>query len=248
MLLFLIQVAQAITFSKDVASQIFEQGKPALILFYENSQQDQLNEFKKVRNENLLLVEANNQDKSVNRLIQLLQIDKLPAIKILKCEGKRWQDVQSINYDDQIDYEKLNKFILRYKEGQLFYDIQSEDVTGKQMEEGIEIVVGHNFDEYVEDTNRNYLIYFYSQDCDLCASMLQNLVRLNNQIRSGKTSIKPNKVRIGKINGELNKIHRHKIEKYPTLFMYQMNDKNPIEYKGDRTTEGMLMWIESMNI
>ncbi|CAD8107002.1 unnamed protein product [Paramecium sonneborni] len=247
MLLFLIQVAQAINFSREVASQIFEQGKPAMVLFYENSQQDQLNEFQKVKNENLLLVEANNQDKSVNKLIQLLQIDQLPAIKLLKCEGKTWQDVQSINFDDQLHYDKLNKFIQRYQEGQLLYDIQSEDVPGKQVQEGIEIVVGHNFEEHVKDTNRNYLIYFYSQDCDLCASMLQNLIRLNNQIRTGKTSIKPNKVRIGKINGELNKINGLKIERYPTLYLYKMNDKIPIEYKGDRTTEGMLMWIESMN-
>ncbi|CAK87237.1 unnamed protein product (macronuclear) [Paramecium tetraurelia] len=247
MLLFLIQVAQAITFSRDVASQIFESGKPALILFYENSHQDQLIEFKKVKNQELLLVEANNSDKSVKKLIQILQIHQLPAIKLLKCEGTTWQDVQTINYDDQILNDKLNKFIARYQDGQLFYDIQSEDVPGRQMEEGIEIVVGHNYDEHVQDTNRHYLIYFYSQDCDLCQSMLQNLVRLNNQVRTGKTSIKPNQMRIGKINGELNKIHGLKVNKYPSLYLYKMNDKAPIEYKGDRTSEGMLMWIENMN-
>jgi len=55
-------------------------------------------------------------------------------------------------------------------------------------------------------------------------------------------------LRIGKINGELNKINGVTINKYPTLYLYNMNDKTPIEYKGDRTTEGMLMWIESMII
>lgn len=77
--------------------------------------------------------------------------------------------------------------------------------------------------------------------------MLNNLIKLNNHIKTGKTSIKPNEIKIGKINGDYNKINNVKINKYPTLFLYRMNNKEPLEYKGDRTTEGMLMWLENVN-
>lgn len=77
--------------------------------------------------------------------------------------------------------------------------------------------------------------------------MLNNLIKLNNHIKTGKSSIKPNEIKIGKINGDYNKINNVKINKYPTLFLYRMNNKEPLEYKGDRTTEGMLMWLENVN-
>lgn len=87
------------------------------------------------------------------------------------------------------------------------------------------------------------MVYFYEPDCDFCISFEPNLVQLASLVKSGKTRLR--KFKIGKINNSLNKVPGLKITRVPTLILYTIPDKEEHVYEGDRTTEGMLRWLES---
>jgi hypothetical protein len=55
----------------------------------------------------------------------------------------------------------------------------------------------------------------------------------------------PNVV-IAKIDSTLNEVEGISIRGFPTLKFFPANDKaNPIDFEGERTTEGIITWLKS---
>lgn len=58
----------------------------------------------------------------------------------------------------------------------LYPDLKSQEIPERIFEDGIAVIVGHNFDEFVQDSSRYALVWFYDMDCDFCRAMLPNLI------------------------------------------------------------------------
>jgi len=135
--------------------------------------------------------------------------------------------------------EVLEKFVQDYLDGKLEPYLKSEDVPADNSGP-VKVVVAKNFDEIVNDPERDVLIEFYAPWCGHCKNLEPKYVELGEKLE-GEDSVV-----IAKMDATANDVPQpYQVRGFPTIYWAPKGKKsNPKKYEGGREVKDFLAFIK----
>jgi protein disulfide isomerase family A protein 3 len=141
--------------------------------------------------------------------------------------------------EDKFSPESVIKFFTDFVGGKLRKHMKSEKIPTN--DGAVKTVVGLNFDEVVNDPEKDVLIEFYAPWCGHCKSLAPKYDELAEKLK------KVDSVVVGKLDATVNDWDRSRFEVsgYPTLyFVPAAKDAKPVKYDGAREVDDMYKFIK----
>merc|ERR1712012_1063847 len=184
---------------------------------------------------------AGNYAEIKDALTKLAKIFKVPetehpALRIVKL-GEYMQRFKS--QDLVLDEENIKAFIEKYLAGELKPELLSEDIPEDWDHKPVKVLVGKNFNEVVNSTEKNTLVMFYAHWCGHCKKLEPLWEELAEKYKEAKD------VTIAKIDATKNELEHIRIRAFPTVKLFLKQIDNAKDYNGERTVDGLVRFIES---
>jgi protein disulfide isomerase family A protein 3 len=140
--------------------------------------------------------------------------------------------------------DSLEKFINDFVEGKLEPYMKSEEVP-EDNTNPVKVVVGKNFDEIVNDANKDVLIEFYAPWCGHCKKLSPIYDELAEKLKD------ETEITIAKMDATANDVpSQFNVRGFPTIYFAPKGDKkNPKQYNGGREVDDFVKYLakESTN-
>jgi|Transcript_36645 protein disulfide-isomerase A1 len=225
-------VPRLITFSEDYIEPIFGDHQSAIILFTEESDSAYQGVFAQAAKDlqgEILFVTSGVSEGIQSRLGEFIGVEKadLPQLRIISPE----EQMLKYNYDGDISGltgESIGKFVADFKAGSLQPHLKSEPVPDPATTDGVTVLVGKTFDEIVKDASKDVLVKYYAPWCGHCKSLAPIWEEL------GKDTADIEDLVIAKFDATANEVAGLDIRGYPTLKFYPKDNKDGVDYSGDR--------------
>jgi len=152
-----------------------------------------------------------------------------------------FQDGKKFRMDEKFSAENVLQFVRDFVAGKLKPYTKSEKIP-KKNDGPVKTVVGLNFDEIVNDPEKDVLIEFYAPWCGHCKQLAPKYEELGEKFKGVDT------VTIAKIDATANDYDRSgfEVSGYPTIyFVPAKKDAKPIKYEGDREVNAMYKFVKS---
>ena len=232
-------------FNDKAVQYIFQKKNPALILYADkksvnwNKYGNILIEISEKINRKLAVVITDIKEGIALRLSEYVGIKEsdLPLVSILDT---RKDDLKKYNMDDEISVENILNFIEKWEKDQLKRQLKSENEP-KLNNGNVFNVVGKTFEKEVIKNDKDVMLLFYAPWCTHCKELSPKYEEVAKKLRNNNP-----KLLIARIDGSQNDVENISISGFPTIMFFPGNrkDKNPIEYKGRRTTEDIIAFIK----
>merc|ERR1712000_269022 len=165
-----------------------------------------------------------------------LKTDKFPAFAIQDPEKNQ---KFPFDQDSEITHDAIAKFTEDFAAGKIEPSIKSEPIPETQ--EGVTVVVAKNYKDIVLDDTKDVLIEFYAPWCGHCKALAPKYDDLAAQYAASEFK---DKVVIAKVDATQNDVP-DEIQGFPPIKMYPAGGKDePITYKGSRTVDDLIKFIE----
>lgn len=140
--------------------------------------------------------------------------------------------------EQEFSPEALTAFVTDFAAGKLEPYIKSEPIPTN--DKPVKVVVGKNFEEIVNQPNKDVFLEFYAPWCGHCKSLAPKWDDLAEQLA------KEDSVVIAKMDATANDYPAHfPVQGYPSIFWVPADNKNaPKKYDGDRETDAMLKFVK----
>jgi len=225
-------VPRLITFSEDYIEPIFGDHQSAIILFTEESDSAYQGVFAQAAKDlqgEILFVTSGVSEGIQSRLGEFIGVEKadLRQLRIISPE----EQMLKYNYDGDISGltgESIGKFVADFKAGSLQPHLKSEAVPDPATTDGVTVLVGKTFDEIVKDASKDVLVKYYAPWCGHCKSLAPIWEEL------GKDTADIEDLVIAKFDATANEVAGLDIRGYPTLKFYPKDNKDGVDYSGDR--------------
>jgi protein disulfide-isomerase A6 len=205
------------------------QGKPALVEFYapwcghcknlapvyEELGKAFLHAKEKVT---IARVDADGEGKSLG---QKYGVTGYPTLKWFDAKG------DAEKYDLGRDLETLVEYVMN--------KIQSKPLSD------IVQLAGHNFDEIVLDSSKNALVTFTANWCGHCRNLKPHYEKVATTFQPESDCVVANIVADEKENSDIRE--RYGITSFPTIKFFSKDNKEPEDYDGARTEEGLVAYL-----
>jgi len=158
----------------------------------------------------------------------------LPTVRIADTRN----DLLKYNMQGEVNESNILKFIDEWESGKLSATFKSEEVPEKQ-EGDVVVVVGNSFNQVVLDDSKDVLVEFYAPWCGHCKKLTPIYDELAKKLSHNKS------LGIAKVDATANEIEGVSIKGFPTIKFWPGGKKSsPMDYDGDRTVEGFMIWLE----
>jgi protein disulfide-isomerase A3 len=151
---------------------------------------------------------------------------------------------QKYKFEGEYSVENLEKFSRDLAAGNLEQFLKSEPVPTSNSDAVI-TVVAKNFDQVVNDANKDVLIEFYAPWCGHCKSLAPKYEELANKLKD------EDEILIAKFDATANDVPSlYNVQGFPTLFFVPKDGKNaPRKYEGGREVDDFIKYLakESTN-
>ncbi|XP_055330013.1 protein disulfide-isomerase A3-like [Paramacrobiotus metropolitanus] len=145
---------------------------------------------------------------------------------------------------DDFSVENLEKFVSDYLANKLEPYMKSEPVP-EDNTKGVRVVVGKNFEEIVNDADKDVLIEFYAPWCGHCKKLAPIYDELAEKLKD------ETEITIAKMDATANDVPSgFDVRGFPTLYFVPKGDKkNPKQYNGGREVDDFIKYLakESTN-
>lgn len=234
-------VPRLITFSEDYIEPIFGDHNPAVILFTEEADQSYQSAFadaaKQLQGE-ILFVTSGISEGIQARLGEFIGLSKedLPSMRIISPSEQmlkyNWEgDVSKMVTDD------VRKFVTDFKAGTLSPHLKSDPIPDPQTVNGLTTVVGKSFEAVVKDPSKDVLVKYYAPWCGHCKALAPVWDEMAKDLESIEDLV------IAKFDATTNEVAGLDIRGYPTLKFYPKNNKDGMDYSGDRQLPDFLKFL-----
>lgn len=145
---------------------------------------------------------------------------------------------QKFPMQEEFSLETFEQFVNDFLEGKLTPYLKSEDVP-EDNSAPVKVVVAKNFDEIVNDPERDVLIEFYAPWCGHCKNLAPIYDDLAEKLQ------KENGLTIAKMDATANDVPSpFQVQGFPTIFYAPKNNKsNPKKYEGGRELNDFIKYL-----
>ena len=230
-------------FDEKAAQIIFGKNMPAIIL-YADSKSPKWSDYEKLlktvseKLEGKLKVSLTDiKEGMAARLAEYIGVKQadLPTVRIADTRV----DLKKYNMEGEITLENILKFVDDWEHNKLKPHLKSADEP-KENNADVRVVVGKSFQKEVIDNDKDVLIMFYAPWCGHCKALHPKYEEAAKKLKKNNP-----KLVLAKIDATENEVESVHITGFPTVKFYAGNkkDKAPIDFNGDRTTEGIIKFL-----
>ena len=133
--------------------------------------------------------------------------------------------------------EALGQFIDDFKADKLEPHLKSEAVPENATTDGLTVVVGKSWEAIVKDANKDVLVKYYAPWCGHCKSLAPVWDEL------AKDTAEIDDLVIAKFDATANEVAGLDIRGFPTLKFYPKDNKDGMDYSGDRDLEAFKSFL-----
>ena len=140
---------------------------------------------------------------------------------------------------NKFSVDNFKQFVTDYLDGKIQPYIKSEDVPADN-DGPVKVVVGKNFDEVVNDPEKDVLIEFYAPWCGHCKNLEPKYNELGEKFKDSKNIV------IAKMDATANDSPpQYEVTGFPTLYWAPKNNKDkPEKYQGGREVSDFVEFIK----
>jgi len=158
-----------------------------------------------------------------------------------KKDGKyvlaRGPNDEKYKMSDEFSYEALEDFARKVIKGDIEAYLKSQAVP--EQTDDVKVVVAKNFDEIVNDKNKDVLIEFYAPWCGHCKTLAPKYDELAKKLKNEDNIV------IAKMDATENDVpSTYQVRGFPTIFFAPKNEKNnPRKYEGGREVDDFIKYL-----
>jgi len=227
-------------FEQEAAEKIFGSQSSAIFLFTDEPQTETTTIFKNVAQKlaggDLTFSQSTITTGLGQRLSEFLGVTAGDAnsVRIIKFDAGNLLKYKLT----QVTEDSLLQFINDWKSGQLKAYYKSE-ATPETNDEPVKIVVGHNFEEIITESDNYVLLEAYAPWCGHC----KQLEPIYNELATKVANVK--NLVIAKMDATANEHPSLNVKGFPTIRFYKKGEKStPMDYSGERTLDGFVAFLE----
>jgi len=234
-----------IDFSYDFAPIIFGGSIRNHVLLFASSKadnyaetRDTLTKLAKIFKGKLMFVVVDTEIKELKQIVDFFKVPETehPALRIVKL-GENMQRFKS--QDLVLDEENIKVFIEKYLAGELKPELLSEDIPEDWDHKPVKVLVGKNFNQVVNSTEKNTLVMFYAPWCGHCKKLEPLWEELAEKYKESVDVV------IAKMDATKNELEHIRVRAFPTVKLFLNQVDHAKDYNGERTVDGIVRFIES---
>jgi len=234
-----------IDFSYDFAPIIFGGSIRNHVLLFASSKadnyaetRDTLTKLAKSFKGKLMFVVVDTEIKELKQIVDFFKVPETehPALRIVKL-GENMQRFKS--QDLVLDEENIKVFIEKYLAGELKPELLSEDIPEDWDHKPVKVLVGKNFNQVVNSTEKNTLVMFYAPWCGHCKKLEPLWEELAEKYKESVDVV------IAKMDATKNELEHIRVRAFPTVKLFLNQVDHAKDYNGERTVDGLVRFIES---
>ena len=175
--------------------------------------------------------------KSYKPLIEHFEIKttELPTMGLINLEDRTRYKPEN----PEFSLENTKSFIQAFLDNKLKPFLLSEEIPEDWNNGPVKVLVGKNFHKIAFDDTKDVLVEFYAPWCGHCKKLSPIYEMLAEKFKDNQSIL------VAKIDATANELENTKIQSFPTIKLYKKGDNKVVEYKGERTLEGMSKFIET---
>uniref|UniRef100_A0A4X1VB20 Protein disulfide-isomerase n=1 Tax=Sus scrofa TaxID=9823 RepID=A0A4X1VB20_PIG len=160
---------------------------------------------------------------------------EIPVVAIRTAKGEKFVMQEEFSRDGKA----LERFLQDYFDGNLKRYLKSEPIP-ESNDGPVKVVVAENFDEIVNDENKDVLIEFYAPWCGHCKNLEPKYKELGEKLRKDPNII------IAKMDATANDVPSpYEVRGFPTIYFSPANKKlNPKKYEGGRELSDFISYLQ----
>ena len=224
-------------FDQKVAERIFGQKKPAIFMFADDYNIDEVAQFREVANElkgQIYFSLSKIKSGFGSKLANMADVSSGPAVRIVEVGTG---GIQKYIVDD-ISIAGMKKAVEDFKAGNLSPFYKSEPIP-EENNEPVKVIVGNSFQSEVIDNDKFVMVEAYAPWCGHC----KKLEPIYNEL-AAKLAKHDNLV-LAKMDATKNEFPGFNVRGYPTVVLYKpSNKKSPVTFNKERSFQNLLEFLE----
>jgi len=199
---------------------------------------DTLSKLAKIYKGKLMFIVVDTEVKELKQIVDYFKVPETehPALRIVRL-GEHMQRFKS--QDLSLDEENIKSLIEKFFAGELKPELLSEDIPEDWDHKPVKVLVGKNFNDVVNSTEKNTLVMFYAPWCGHCKKLEPMWEELAEKYKEAKD------VTIAKMDATKNELEHIRIRAFPTVKLFLNHVDHAKDYNGERTVDGIVRFIES---
>jgi len=232
-------------FSQDTAGKLFGgEIKSHHLLFVSKQADDYLQiyeAFKDAAKEfkgKIIFISINVDLEDNMRIVEFfgMKKDEIPSVRIISME----KDMTKYKPDfSGVSKKNVLKFTQDYLDNKLKPNLLSQELPEDWNKGPVITLVSKNFDDFVQESEKNVLVEFYAPWCGHCKQLAPIWDELGEKYKNS------NKVVVAKVDSTANEFERFKIHSFPTIKYFVAKSDKIIDFTGERTLESFVKFIDS---
>ncbi|XP_068672295.1 protein disulfide-isomerase 2-like [Montipora foliosa] len=184
-----------------------------------------------------VLVDTEIEDNS--RISEFFGIDakEIPTVRLINLA-----DDDMTKYKPQtteLTADNVKTFVQEVLDGGLKPHLLSQEIPEDWDSKPVKVLVGKNFDEVAKDKTKAVFVEFYAPWCGHCKKLAPIWDELGEKFKDREDVV------IAKMDSTANEVESVKIQSFPTLKYFPKDSDEIVDYKGGRTLDTLVKFIES---
>jgi len=231
-----------VDFNSDTAKQIFQGPVKNHFLMFQSAQAEKyehnLHAARKVAKDfkgEIMFVTVTTDEAEHKRVLEFFGIteEEVPTFRLSAGDDM----VKFVPDNKEFSEENIRAFIASWKAGDLTPHLKSDPVPEDWNANPVKVLVGKNFAEVALDTEKDVLVEFYAPWCGHCKKLAPIWDELGEKFKDNE------KIVIAKLDATTNEVENIKIKGFPTIKLFKSGDNTVEDYKGGRTLEDFVKFL-----
>jgi len=185
----------------------------------------------------VLFVTIDTSDEDHGRILEFFGMtkDEVPSMRLIHLA----EDMAKYKpASTEVSEANVRSFVQDYLDGKLKVHLLSQDLPEDWDATGVKVLVASNFDEVAFNKDKDVLVEFYAPWCGHCKQLAPIYDQLGEKYKDSETVV------IGKMDATVNELEHTKVQSFPTIKLFKKGDNKVIDFKGSRTLEGFVAFLE----